>query len=291
MKNFLTSAFVLFVLVLTLFFFAFMVTIDTVQKNIMTSPEDPEIEKMVRNLSRPQVQVPISISGTTDSPLVPDLPEKTATKTSPPPWVELGISKEAWDNRRTIPKPLWLHSNESEEMDKALLHNPLELFSPEERTQALKYFSISGENETEFAEKVQKEVAVRWLSNQYKIPDNIVEHGWKELTRNVFGREMTGPEVYLALREMRQEELKRGKTQPYIITVVVVVIAGCFFGFVGVLLRYSDIIGSFFEKNVQKVTPFFKKCFSKENYYKTCMLVFGFIITISILCMALKICF
>ena len=90
------------------------------------------------------------------------------------PWEQLGITEEQWNSRVVIPKNLWLHDNQSEEMNRALLHNPLALMTPEQRRETAKYLQISGDNEAEFAELVQKEVAARWISNQYHLPVNLV---------------------------------------------------------------------------------------------------------------------
>lgn len=106
----------------------------------------------------------------------------------------------------TLPEAAWETHNNSPAMKRALRDNPLSLIPPESREAALKVFQVAGYDESALEETVLRAVAVRYLANQYRLPYHEVDLGWDEVTKQVFGKKMSGREVYFFLRDLQKRE-------------------------------------------------------------------------------------
>ncbi len=101
---------------------------------------------------------------------------------------------------------IFRYGNDSETMRRALLEDPLAMVATKDRPAFARYMKLAGMDEQQMREAAMKQVASRWFANQYNLPFEQVKEGFGALTRNVFGKDMSVQDVYMALREMKQRE-------------------------------------------------------------------------------------
>ena len=107
----------------------------------------------------------------------------------------------------------FLGGNNSRSMRNALLSEPLSLIRPENRVAHARAYGLDGSDDNELAEAVMTEVAVKWFSNQFHRPSREIRAAFGEITRQVFGRQLTGGEAYLELRKLEQRKQARLEQQ------------------------------------------------------------------------------
>lgn len=129
-------------------------------------------------------------------------------------YTEPSIEEMAAPYRENISSPvdtfrstvLW----SNEQIDKALFNDPVTLIPNRELFhQAFGNNQIGDEQIRSIAKKA---VVSEWYAKKFNLNRDVVKHGFDEITRQIFGKDISVDEVYNTIRDVRQKEINQNKT-------------------------------------------------------------------------------